>query len=318
VLYILIITIVLALIFELTNGFHDTANAIATCVGSKVLSIKKAIILATVFNFIGALMGSNVAKTITSGLINPIGSQYVILSALISAIIWNLITWYFGMPSSSSHAVLGGLVGAVLSSAGFEAIKWHGVLTKIFIPLIISPLIGFVIAVVFSRLINKLNIKNKSFNKLQIMSSALVGLNHGLNDAQKTMGLIMLALLSFGYIQTNDIPIYVKIVCAIVMALGTLMGGRRIIKTLAERVTDLEPKQGFVAEMSAATIMQSMSWFGIPISTTHVTSAAVIGVGTFKGTEAVSWNVVINMLLTWVVTLPATALIGALIHIILK
>ncbi len=317
-LIFLAITILIALIFEFTNAFHDTANAIATVVGTKILTPKKAIILATIFNLIGALLGSNVAKTITSGLTYQITSEYVIISALISAITWNLITWYFGIPSSSSHALIGGLLGSAIASSNFNIVKWDSVISKIFIPLMFSPIIGFVIALILMRIINSIKINEKWYNKLQILSSALVAFAHGNNDAQKTMGIITLSLISFGYLGTQDIPFYVKITCAIVMAIGTAVGGWRIIDTLGNKITQLKPKQGFSAQISSATIMESMSYFGIPISTTHVISTSVIGAGASEGKEAVNWSVVINMLIAWLVTLPITALLGAFIHNLLN
>lgn len=319
-LTILIITIIIALVFEFINGFHDTANSIATSVATKVLTPKQAIIMASILNLVGALASSNVAKTVSSGLLHDFNSQYVIISALLSAIIWNLITWYFGIPSSSSHALIGGLLGSAITFSGtLEIVKWSGVLSKILIPLLVSPLLGFILALIINSIIKRVTNKdNKIFNKLQILSAGLMAFSHGNNDAQKTMGIITMALVSAGFATKNDIPLWVTLICAITMALGTSMGGWRIIKTLGEKITELTPRQGFVAETSAAMVIELMTFFGKPISTTHVISSTIVGVGASGKPKSVRWEIVTNMLWTWLLTIPVTSLIGAGIYLFIS
>jgi len=316
---LLIVTIIIALGFEITNAFHDTANSIATTVSTKVLTPKKAILLASVFNLIGALMSNNVAKTISSGLTLPINSQLVIISALVAAIVWNLVTWHFGLPSSSSHAIIGGLLGASITYAGFNIVKWGGVVTKVLIPIITSPVLGFIIALIIIKVLNTFTVSdNKWFKKLQILSATFMAYAHGSNDASKTMGIITMALVSSGFYTGTNIPVWVIILCAVTMAIGTSFGGWKIIRTMGDKITTLDNKQGFVAETSAAIVIESMSVFAIPVSTTHVISSSIIGVGASKGKESVAWNIVTNMLSAWILTIPVTAVLASIILLIIN
>ena len=343
--------ILVALLFEYINGFHDTANAIATVVSTKVLTPRKAVLLAAVCNLLGALWGTAVATTIGKGLLD---TQFVTLSsilcALIGAIIWNLFTWYFGLPSSSSHALIGGLCGATLSAAhnNWSVIKWsvvnpvtnkaEGLLPKVIMPMIISPVLGVVIGFIFMGFLililrrSSPRYVNIIFNKLQLLSASLMGVSHGTNDAQKTMGIIALTLfiatnshffdhlppfLNFLNTPSFEVHLWVKIVCALTMALGTAAGGWRIIKTLGHKMVRLQPIHGFAAETTAATVIQVASHFGIPLSTTHIISTSIIGVGAIKRFSAVKWGVVQRIVWAWILTLPITALLGYLIEIII-
>ena len=342
----LIITVILvALIFEYINGFHDTANSIATVVSTKVLSPRQAVALAAVTNLFGALVGTAVAKTIASGLVDTsIVTSEVLICALLGGIIWNLITWYFGIPSSSSHALVGGLCGAALAAArgNWEVIIWSqpaqdhwwhgkGVLWKVVVPMVTSPLIGFVLAFVLMGLLYitlqkvRPTIVNKIFGKAQIFSAGAMGFMHGTNDAQKTMGIIALSLVAgttagafenlppwLQFLHTPDpgpgksveIAVWVKVVCAITMAAGTAAGGWRIIKTLGHKMVKLQPINGFAAESASAAVIWAATHYGIPVSTTHNISAAIMGVGAAKRFSAVKWSVVERMIWAWVLTIP--------------
>ncbi len=318
--------VLLALIFEFINGFHDCANAIATVVSTKVLSPKQAVFFSALLNFAGALMGTHVAKTIGSGIINAeIVTLTVVLCALLAAIIWNLITWWFGLPSSSSHALIGGLLGAALVKAGIDSIHLDTLTQKVLYPMFGSPVLGFVVGFFLMLLIAWIIIifkanpdsVNKKFRKLQLISSALMALSHGSNDAQKTMGIITLALIAGGVLQTSgngefEIPIYVIITCALTMAAGTMNGGWKIIKTMGHKIIKLKPIHGFAAEGAAAGLILIASHLGIPLSTTHVISTSIMGVGTTFHAHAVKWRVVGNIVVAWVLTIPACILISAL------
>jgi len=337
----LIIVIALALSFDFINGFHDTANSIATTVSTRVLSPRRAILMAASLNFLGALVSTNVAKTISTGLVdatkfqNAAIPQYVIIAALIAAIIWNLITWYFGLPSSSSHALIGALIGASIAcTIGFGSIIWvapsatglpNGVLYRVLLPLIASPIAGFLISFLFMKLLFVILrplsqfMVNKWFSKLQIVSAALMAFSHGGNDAQKSMGIITLALVSGGFLTANaPIPLGVKIICAIAMALGTSVGGWKIIKTMGMNMIKLQPVGGFAAETSAAVVIEVASALGAPLSTTHVISSAIMGVGAAKRFSAVRWSLARSIVFAWVLTIPVTAIIGALIALGIK
>ena len=355
---LLLLTVVLvALIFNFTNGFHDTANAIATVVGTKVLTPRQAIILATITNLLGAMVGAAVATTIAKGLVddNFIASDFastMLICALIAAIFWNLLTWYFGLPSSSSHALIGGLVGAALASAhgNWQAIIWYklpaagkhwwagsGVLYKVVIPMMISPVLGFVLAFVLMTLLYVMLHKvrpqkvSRVFGRLQLLSSAYMGFSHGTNDAQKTMGIIALALVAatkagtldglpgwLGFLKTSEplpgktmeIALWIKIVCSLTMAAGTASGGWRIIKTLGHKLVKLQPVHGFAAETAGATVLLGTAAMGMPVSTTHVITSAIMGVGASKRLSAVKWPVVKRILWAWVLTLPVCAGLG--------
>ena len=321
---IVILVILFALGFEFINGFHDTANAIATSVYTRALSVRNAIILASSMNFVGALVNEKVAKTITE-LVDVSIDEYVILAALIGAIIWNLLTWWKGIPSSSSHALIGSLIGAVMVyTMSGSHIVWHVVVEKVIIPLFASPLIGFLIGFWFMKLIFILFVSwtptkvNKVFSKLQVISAAFVAFSHGANDAQKTMGIITLALITGDFLPAGaGVPVMVKFICAAVITAGTSVGGYRIMKTMGGGVTKLEPAGGFVAQTSAASIIMLMSMLGAPISTTHVITSSVMGVGSAKRISAVKWSVAKDIVLTWIITLPLTALFGGFFSLIL-
>ena len=336
--------ILIALVFEFINGFHDTANAIATSVSTKVLTPRQAIALAACCNLAGALVGVSVATTIGKGLVDTqFVTMHTIASALIAAILWNLLTWWLGLPSSSSHALIGGLCGAALATAhgNWSVIRWsvqnpttgkaEGLWHKVVIPMFTSPFIGFVFAcIVMAVLLIVLyrltpSLINQIFGKLQIASAAWMGFSHGTNDAQKTMGIIALALftgsnakvfadapawLTFLDTPKFEIAIWVKVLCALTMATGTAMGGWRIIKTLGHKMVRLQPIHGFAAETTAATISQVASHWGIPLSTTHVISTTIMGVGATKRLSAVKWGIVGRIVWAWVLTIPATMLTG--------
>jgi len=323
---LLICIVVVALVFDFTNGAHDCANAIATVVSTKTLSPRSAVMMAAVLNFVGALLGEEVAHTLGSGIVNPAvvaGSHTLVLAALCGAIAWNLITWYYGIPSSSSHALIGGLIGAAVAHAGVNTLNGMSIIKKVFIPLVASPLTGFAVGfllmgliTVFFRRFNRTKV-NRVFSKLEIASSAFVATSHGLNDAQKTMGVIMLALLIFGQIETVHVPLWVKLVCALAMAAGTAVGGWKIIKTMGNRIFKLEPVHGFAAESSASLVIIGASIIGAPISTTQTISSCIIGVGSTKRLSAVRWGVAGNLVIAWILTLPAAAAIAAISFLIL-
>lgn len=322
----LIIVVLLAVTFDFINGFHDTANSIATTVSTRVLTPAVAIIMAASFNFLGALASEKVAKTISKGLIDGHLEQYVIIAALLAAILWNLITWYIGIPSSSSHALIGGLIGAsIVYASSFDKVLWDGVFHKIIIPLFTSPLIGFVFGFAIMWLLYKLLAPfshmavNKWFSKFQIVSAIFVSFSHGKNDAQKSMGIITLALVSAGFLTNDDpIPLWVKIVCALAMAFGTSVGGWKIIKTMGTSITKLEPIGGFAAQTAAAIVIEAASELGAPISTTQVISTAIMGVGASKRFSAVKWIIAKNIIWAWIITIPITAGFGAIFTLILK
>ncbi len=324
--FFLVIVVILALAFDFINGFHDTANSIATSVSTRVLTPRQAIIMAASLDFIGALLSSKVAHTISSGLINVSPPQYVVIATLISAIIWNLITWYFAIPSSSSHALMGALVGSSIAYAlSFNIVKWDGLFNKVIVPLFTSPVIGLVLGFSVMKLLYFLlrpfsqHFINKWFSKLQILSAASMALSHGMNDAQKSMGIITLALVSAG-LWGNDqgIPLWVKIACAVSIAFGVSVGGWKIIKTMGVNMIKLQPINGFAAETSAALVILGSTLTGRPVSTTHIISSSIMGVGASKRISAVRWSIARSMVWAWVFTIPVTALLGALITTIIK
>jgi inorganic phosphate transporter, PiT family len=314
----LVLVVVLAIAFDYVNGFHDTANAIATSVATRALSPRYAILMATAFNFIGAFAGTAVAKTIASGLVDEATTtQVVIAAALIGAIIWNLITWQQGLPSSSSHALIGGLLGATIVAAGTGALNINGIVNKVLIPMVTSPLFGFAIA--FALMVtlywvfrgSKRKPMGARFRRLQIGSAAFMAFAHGSNDAQKTMGIITLALLSAGVIDDFTVPTWVIVVSASALSLGTAVGGWRIMHTMGQRVAKLEPVHGFAAETTAASILLVTAEFGMPVSTTQVISGAIMGVGSSQGLRHVRWGVARRILVAWVLTLPAAGILAA-------
>ena len=323
---LIVLVVVFALVFDFINGFHDTANAIATVVSTRVLSPRTAILMATVLNFVGALYATGVAKTVAAGLVDPQGiNQTVVIAALTGAIVWNLITWYYGIPSSSSHALFGGLCGAAIAHGGFELIIWNGVINKVLIPIVASPLGGFFIGLLLMSLIYRLFAHaqpgrvSKVFRSLQVASAGLMAYSHGSNDAQKSMGIITMALLSQGLLETPGpegptVPKWVIFACAVAMAAGTSMGGWRIIKTMGHKIIRLEPVHGFAAETSASIVILLADHFHAPISTTQVISGSIFGVGVSKRLSAVRWGVAQSMVMAWILTLPASALVSAITY----
>ncbi|MDL2315566.1 inorganic phosphate transporter [Desulfovibrio sp. OttesenSCG-928-A18] len=318
---LLVLIVIAALVFDFTNGAHDCANAIATVVSTKVLTPRFAVCMAALLNLVGALLGTEVAHTLGGGIVRPevvAGSHILVLAALVGAIAWNSITWYFGIPSSSSHALIGGLMGASLAHAGAQSLNGASIIKKVVLPLLISPLAGFamglvlmgVICILFFRVNRPL--VNRIFRKSQIASAGVMALSHGLNDAQKTMGIITLALLIFGQIDDITVPLWVKIACALAMAAGTGLGGWKIVKTMGHKIFKLEPVHGFAAETSAAMVIGGASLLGAPISTTHTITACIFGVGSTKRLSAVRWGVAGNLIIAWVLTIPASGLVGAL------
>lgn len=323
---ILVFVVIVALVFEFINGFHDTANAVATSVYTRALTPKRAILLAAVMNFLGALASDKVAKTITHGLVGVELEQYVILAALLGAIVWNLITWWKAIPSSSSHALIGSLIGAtIVYTASIQDVLWQGFFEKVVLPLITSPFIGLLMGFLLMKTLFKLFVRwsyskaNKLFSRLQIFSAALVAYSHGNNDAQKTMGIITLALISGGILDGNaDVPLWVKVACATTMAAGTSVGGWKIMKAMGRGVTKLDPASGFAAQTSSALVIEAMSHFGAPISTTQVITTSVMGVGSARRLSAVKWGVAQSIIVAWVVTLPITMILGGVIVWILQ
>lgn len=324
-LIIVIFIIILALIFDYINGFHDSANSIATIVSTQVLKPHQAVLWAAFFNFIAFLLfDAQVAKTIGTGIINPsIVDNTLLISTLAGAIIWNLITWWFGLPSSSSHALIGGLIGSGLMKGGFDILVWKGIFkTSSFI--IISPVIGlilgFILMIVVLNLSRHSNMtkSNAIFKKLQLLSAAIYSISHGLNDAQKTMGIIALVLFSGGYLGSKfHIPFWVVIACHSMIALGTLSGGWRIVKTMGMKITKLQPMGGFCAETSAAISIIGASLAGIPVSTTHTITGAIMGVGSTRRLSAVRWGVAGTIIWAWILTIPITGTLSAGIYYIL-
>jgi len=314
----LFLVVVLAVIFDYINGFHDTANAIATSVATRAIRPRWAIAMAASFNFIGAFAGTAVAKTIGAGLVDDqTTTQAIVAAALIGAIIWNVVTWYYGIPSSSSHALIGGLLGATIIGAGFGALKLEGIRDKVLVPMVTSPLIGFAVGFALMIVLYWIfrNAQRKpvsaGFRRAQIFSAGYMAFAHGSNDAQKTMGIITLALVSAGVLTEPTVPTWVIIVAASAISLGTAIGGWRIMKTMGHKVVELEPVHGFAAETTAATVLLGTATLGMPVSTTHVISSAIMGVGSSKGARGVRWGVARNILTAWVITIPITMAIGA-------
>lgn len=318
---LLVIVISLTLIFDIINGFHDAANSIATIVSTKVLKPFQAVLWAAFFNFIAFLIfGLHVANTIAKGIVHAdVITLQVVMSGIIGAIIWNLITWWFGIPSSSSHTLMGGFVGAAIAHAGFDSVFYSGILT-IASFIVLAPVIGMIVSMLISILL--LNIcKNfsfsgvsKTFRRLQLVSAAAYSIGHGANDAQKAMGIIFVALIAAGKLTTNDeIPFWVVIACHTAMAIGTLMGGWRIVKTMGMRITHLRPFEGFSAETAGALTLYSTSILGIPVSTTHTITGSIIGAGATKRLSAVRWGVTVNLVVAWIITIPVTALMAAFV-----
>ncbi len=322
---LVIITIIVALAFDFLNGFHDAANSIATIVSTRVLKPQWAVLWAAFFNFIAFLFfGLKVANTIGTGLIDPsVVNVNMILAALIGAIFWNLFTWYFGLPSSSSHALIGGLLGAALAKAGFGSLKILGI-TKVLAAIVISPLLGYIISLLLMFLTARFFFDftprriDGLFRKLQLISSAFISLGHGGNDAQKTMGIIAIVLFSTGALGEHFyVPLWVIVSCNFVIALGTFFGGWRIVKTMGMRITKLKPVGGFCAESGSAITLFLATLLGIPVSTTHTVTGAIVGVGSLQTMNAVRWGVARNIVWAWIFTLPAAGLVAAMVWIVL-
>ena len=316
---LLALIVLVALVFDFTNGAHDCANAIATVVSTKVVTPRFAVGMAALLNLGGALLGTEVAKTLGSGIVLPQvveGSHVLVLAALGGAIAWNCITWYYGIPSSSSHALIGGLIGAAVAAQGFDALNVSGIVDKVLIPLVGSPLAGYAAGFLIMWLIYWIfghvhrRRVNWTFRHLQLVSAGFMATSHGLNDAQKTMGIVTLALVIFGEIDSVEVPLWVKLACAGAMALGTAVGGWKIVKTMGHRIFKLEPVHGFAAESSAALVITGASMLGAPVSTTHTISACIFGVGSTKRLSAVRWNVAGNLVTAWILTLPAAGSVG--------
>ncbi|MGI5861547.1 MAG: inorganic phosphate transporter [Myxococcales bacterium] len=306
-----------ALVFDFTNGFHDSANAIATSISTRALSPTTALAMAAVLNVAGGLLSVEVAKTLGNGIVDAaVVTPPVVLAALLGAITWNIITWYFGLPSSSSHALIGGLAGAVIVATTVGAVKWSGVLHKVIIPTVTSPFIGFaagalLLAILFWTFRRATpGPLNRRFRTIQTISAGLMAFSHGSNDAQKTMGIIALALLAAGKIDHFHVPLWVKLASAGVIGLGTFAGGKRIIRTMGMKMVKLQPIDGFAAETAASGVLLATASMGFPVSTTHVITTAIMGVGATKRFSAVRWGVTLNILVAWILTLPAAALIG--------
>ncbi|MDQ0195761.1 inorganic phosphate transporter [Paenibacillus wynnii] len=320
-LFVLGLVIFLALAFDFINGFHDTANAIATSVSTRALTPRTAIVMAASMNFIGALLFTGVAKKIGGSITDPAlldNGIEIVIATLIAAIIWNLATWWFGIPSSSSHALIGSLAGAVFVGAGSDHIKWAG-FKDIVLGLVLSPLIAFAIGYVVMTILKWIFAKrsphtvNKGFRSMQIITAAFQAFTHGTNDAQKAMGIITFALVTSGNLDSMEVPLWVKISAATAMALGTSVGGWKIIKTMGTKIFKIEPINGFAADISAASVIFSATLLHLPVSTTHAITSAILGVGSAKRFSAVKWGVAGRIVVTWFITIPISAVLAGLI-----
>ena len=317
--------VLLAILFDYINGFHDTANAIATSVSTRAISPRNAIFMAAILNFTGAMVSTGVAKTIGGDLVSQPSeiSLEVIVAALIGAIIWNIATWYFCIPSSSSHSLIGGVIGAVCISVGPAALDSDGI-GKIILSLVLSPVIalaiGYLVMIAILWIVRNRSplLLNRQFRKMQLLSASLMAFSHGANDAQKAMGIIALALVTGGYLEAMEIPIWVKLACATSMALGTSVGGWRIISTMGTKIFKMESINGFAADLNSALVIFGATFLHLPVSTTHVVSGSIMGVGSAKRVRAVHWGVARSMLIAWVVTIPSSAAISAGIYWLLS
>ncbi|MFE6168253.1 anion permease [Viridibacillus arvi] len=326
VLFLTILVVVFALLFDFINGFHDTANAIATAVSTRALPPRVAVLMAATMNFIGAITFTGVAKALAKDIVDPFAIDngvIIILAALLSAIIWNLVTWYYGIPSSSSHALIGSLAGAAIAAAGFAVLNYEGFI-KIIKALIYSPFIaivaGFIMMSIFKVLFKDLNLyrTNKGFRRLQIFTAAVQSFTHGTNDAQKSMGIITMALIAAGLQTGDDIPMWVRIAAATAMGLGTSIGGYKIIKTVGGKIMKIRPVNGAAADLASAAVIFGATQLHLPVSTTHVISSAIMGVGSAQRVKGVKWGVAKKIVLTWIITLPTSAIMGAAIFFVLN
>ncbi len=326
-MFILTMLIIIgALTFDFINGFHDTANAIATSVSTKALKPRHAIVLAAIMNFLGAISFTGVAKTITKDIVDPFtleNGSIVILAALISAILWNLLTWYYGIPSSSSHAIIGSIAGAAIVASGVESLNYTGFI-KIIQALLVSPVlafaVGYLIYSIFKIVFKNLNLTktNRNFRLFQIGTAALQAYTHGTNDAQKAMGIITMALIANNYQTSTDIQLWVQVSCALAMGLGTSIGGWKIIKTVGGKIMKIRPVNGVAADLTGAAIIFGATFIHLPVSTTHVISSSILGVGASHRLKGVKWGTAQRMLITWVITLPISAVLAGVIFLILN
>ncbi|MED7819987.1 MULTISPECIES: inorganic phosphate transporter [unclassified Francisella] len=321
---VLVAIIIVALFFEFTNGFHDAANVVATPIATKSLTPGQAIGLAAFFNFLGAFFGTAVAATISKGLVDTsVVTNIVLISALLGAISWNFFTWSFGIPSSSSHALIGSLVGAVIIGSSYKEVNYMTVVNKVLVPMISSPIMAFFLALIicivllniFIRLRKGVKKTNKYIREMQVVSTSLLSFSHGSNDAQKTMSIITLALFSAGLVHTTEVPTWVIVLCGIAMGLGTLSGGKKIIKTLSSKLSKLEPVNAVSAELSSGALVLAASHIGLPVSTTQVASGSIMGAG--YADSGVNWKVVKKMAIAWILTIPACIAVTSIIYIIL-
>ncbi|MDF2922644.1 MAG: inorganic phosphate transporter [Paenibacillaceae bacterium] len=321
----IIVIVALALLFDFINGFHDTANAIATSVSTKALSPRTAIFMAAILNFVGAILFDGVAKNVGGSIADPFKVEnglQIITATLISAIIWNLLTWYLGIPSSSSHTLIGSLAGAVLAGAGLDALHWSG-FQKIVLGLILSPFLAFGLGFLMLVLIRYIVVLmgnrspgrvNRNFKFMQIFSAALQSFSHGANDAQKAMGIIVFALVAGGYHDDMSVPIWVKLAAATAMGLGTSIGGWKIIETVSRKIIKIEPMNGFASDLTSTVILQAGTAMGLPLSTTHVITSSIIGTGSAIRYKSINWGVVGKMVTTWIITIPISIVISYLIY----
>ena len=323
----LVAVVIVALFFDFTNGFHDSANSIATSVSTRALSPRTAVLLAAVLNFVGAFVSLKVAATIATGIVNAeVITLSVVLAGLVGAISWNLVTWFLGLPSSSSHALIGGVAGAAIAAGGLDAIYWGEIWHKVVKPGVLSPVLGFAIA--FSMMILIIWVirrrspskVNRVFRRAQIVSGSFVAFTHGTNDAQKTMGIIALALITTGHLNAEefDVPFWVIASAATAMALGTYAGGWRIIRTMGTRIAKIDPPQGFAAQTACAGILWTTAHYGFPVSTTQTISGSVVGAGASRGLFAVRWGIAGNIVFAWMLTLPAAGLVGASMEVVTR
>jgi inorganic phosphate transporter, PiT family len=323
----LVAVVAVALFFDFTNGFHDTANSIATTVSTRALSPRLAVLLAAVLNFAGAFVSIKVAATIAKGIVDPGAiTLSIVLAGLVGATTWNLVTWFLGLPSSSSHALIGGIAGAGVAAAGWDVIQWHGLYEKVAKPSVLAPTLGVLVAFGLMLAITWL-IRNRSpsrsfrvFRRLQIVSGSFVAFTHGTNDAQKTMGIVSLALIASGHLKAEpfSVPLWVIASAATAMALGTYAGGWRIIRTLGTRIVKIDPPQGFAAQTACAGILWTTAHYGFPVSTTHTISGCVLGAGASRRFSAVRWGVAGNIVVAWILTLPAAGLVGAGMEVVTR
>jgi inorganic phosphate transporter, PiT family len=323
----LVAVVAVALFFDFTNGFHDTANSIATSVSTRALSPRLAVLVAAVLNFAGAFVSLKVAATVAKGIVDPsVITLDIVLAGLVGAITWNLITWYLGLPSSSSHALIGGIAGSAAAASGFDVINWSGLKDKVLIPSLLAPVLGLIVAAAIMLGVTWLIARrspskvNRVFRRLQLVSGSFVAFTHGTNDAQKTMGIITLALVASGHLSADefDVPTWVIFSSATAMAAGTYAGGWRIIKTLGQRIAKIDPPQGFAAQTACASILWTTAHLGFPVSTTHVISGSVMGAGATRRISAVRWGVAGNILVAWVMTIPCAGLVGAFMEVLTR